>query len=188
MPEKQALNYSNSLFNEVIRNDSLEYMNLSNQIFYLKSGYILSDIDKNIISVSYANSDSIHIVHLYVIKNNKVQGIDSLLVGDILPVNLSLKFDDYNFDGQKDLYIQAFVSNGLAVSKGYLVFVDPLTKRLIEYKEARSLANIRSDYKSKTIFSDSIRFDHQYGRSLCRIKHKWVNGKLIATGIDYSCK
>lgn len=177
--------YLDSLFNEAIKNDSIEYLYLPNQVFYFRSGYILSDTDKNIISISYTNSDSIYKVYLYDIENNKILVKDSLLIGDILQVNLSLEFNDYNFDGQKDFYLQAFVSNGLAISRGYLVFVDPLTKKLTEYKEARNLANIRSDSKSKTIFSDSIVFDHQYGRSLCLIKHQWVNGKLIATDIDY---
>lgn len=111
--------------------------------------------------------------------------IDSLLIEDLLPVNLDLVFDDYDFNGQKDVYIQAFVSNGLALSTGYLVLIDSLTMKLTEYKEARNLANIATDYKSKEILSDSIIFDHKNGRSLCRIKHKWVKGKLLATSIDY---
>lgn len=101
---------------------------------------------------------------------------------------MNLTFDDYDFDGQKDIYIQAHVSNGLAVSKGYLVFIDPLTMKLTEYKEARNLSNIGTNDKSKEILSDSIIFDHKNGRSLCRINHKWVKGKLLATSIDYLYK
>lgn len=62
-------------------------------------------------------------------------------------------FDDFNFDKQTDIYIQVSASNGRALSRGHLLTIDPLTKKIIQHAEARDLANMKPDPKTKTVVS-----------------------------------
>ena len=173
------------LFNYALTSDSVEfygivYDELESYKFLIcfKSGYIMSKTNKNAIVV-ICPMDTTCTVTLYTNQNDKWNPIDSISDIDVIPVHFNVIFEDYNFDGQADLYIQATCSNGYPMSRGHLIIIDPQNKKLELHKEVRELANMTPDKKSKTVKSETWSdCDIKEGQHLTIVVNKWVNGQL----------
>ena len=165
------------LLDKALKADTLEFDNWEPFLFF-KSGNFLSKTEKNVIIV-HCPTDTTYSINLYSIKDNKWLLFDSVSGLEAFPTQFAPIFDDYNFDGQKDVYIQVSASNGWSLSRGHLLIVDPLPKKLIIHKEARELANMKPDPTTKTIVSElwngyNIQGQHQ----LTIFTNKWINGQL----------
>ena len=176
-----------ALFYRALTSESVEYLGnidgfkLYESFLFFKSGYIISEREKNVLVVT-CPTDATYTVKLYTIQNNKWHLIDSISDLDAFPVQFDIIFDDYNFDGQTDLYIQEAVSNGRSLSAGNLIIIDPKTKKLKLHKEAREFTNMRPDKQSKTVKSKMWDEADIAGWQLTIFTHKWVNGQLKTTG------
>ena len=145
---------------------------------FIKTGNFLSSSDKNAFLVS-CPTDSTYKIELYSKLDDSWVKNDELIVLDAFPMQFFLDFDDYNFDGQKDVYLQSSVSNGYALSRGHLFTINPKTQKMQTHPEARDLANMQPDFKSKTIISEDVNWSVDYGfQGVCDLKNKWINGKL----------
>lgn len=121
-------------------------------------------------------------VRLYALETNQWKLLDSINDLDAFPTQFDPIFDDYNFDGQTDLYIQVSASNGWSLSRGHLIIIDPMTKKFDLHKEARDFANMTTDIKAKTIKTELWNgYDFKGRHQLTVFTNKWVNGQLTTT-------
>ncbi len=171
------------LFEKALINDTVEFNNqfefeTSNQFLFFKSGHIISKTDINALVV-VCSSDTSYTVRLYSLQNNKWSILDSISGLDAFPTQFDPIFDDYNFDGQTDIYIQVSASNGWSLSRGHLIIIDPKTKMLELHKETRDFANMTPDSKTKTVKTELWNgYDMKNRHQLTIFTNKWVNGKL----------
>jgi hypothetical protein len=168
------------LLNEALTRDSVEFIDTfvdaHDSFLFFKSGYIISKTEKNALVV-VCPTDTTYEVSLYALRNDKWNLIDAMSDLDAFPTQFDVIFDDYNFDGQTDLYIQVTASNGLTLSFGHLITIDPKTNKFELHKEARALANIKPDKTTKTVTSEGIDYESQFPR-LVIFTHKWEKGQL----------
>ena len=165
------------LLDKALMTDTLE--SYTNKPFlFFKSGHLISKTEKNALAV-VCPTDTTYTIRLYSIQNNRWFILDSISKLDAFPIQFEAIFDDYNFDGQTDIYIQVSISNGWPLSTGHLIIVDPNTKKFNLHKEARDYANMTLDRKNKTVKTESC-FDYgSKGRhQLIIYTYKWVNGHL----------
>ena len=174
------------LFNKALSSDTVEFIEFTDdyfELFYFKSGYTISKAEKNALVITCSN-DKTYIVKLYSNQNDKWNLIDSINISDsnAYSVQFDVIFDDYNFDKQTDIYIQASASNGWSLSRGHLIIINSQTKKLELHKEARELANMKPDKKSKTVKSELWNgYDIMDRAQLTIFTHKWINGQLKTT-------
>ena len=176
-----VLNKIAGLFEKAITSDTLEFNNQfeTNQSFlFFKSGHIISKTKKNALIV-VCPTDTTYKVSLYSIQNNKWSISDSISGLDAFPSQFDPIFDDYNFDGQTDIYIQVNASNGWSLSRGHLILIDPKTKIFDLHKETRDFANMTPDIKTKTVKTELWNgYDMKNRHQLTIFTNCWVNGKL----------
>lgn len=180
---KTAEETSKILLQKAIKTDTLEFENWEPFLFF-KSGYLLSQKEKNAIIV-HCPTDSTYIIELYTKLNDKWIKNDQQNNMEAHPIQFNLNFEDYNFDGQKDIYLQESVSNGWPISKGHLFIINPETKKLEEHEETRNLANMNPILKDKIVYTDELDYSYQF-RKINRRINKWINGKLVPFEIDKS--
>ena len=117
--------------------DSLEYENWE-PFLYLKTGNFLSEKDKNAILV-FNNTDTTYQIELYTLEKEKWIKNDALTNIEANPMQFYFIVQDYNFDGQKDIYLQMSASNGWSLSRGHLLTIDK-NKKLNLHQETKTLA------------------------------------------------
>lgn len=186
-PEKKVLSdmqkieiSADTLYKLLDKSNQLDKFEFSNRkpFLYIKIGNILSQTEKNAILVS-CPTDSTYKVELYSKLADNWTKKDEIELLDALPIQFNLDFEDYNFDGQTDIYIQTSVSNGYALSRGHLLTINSKTKKLQTHPEAKELANMYLDSRTKTVISEDVLWSVNYGfQGVCDLKNKWINGKL----------
>ena len=146
---------------------------------YFKSGYLFSPNFKAAISI-ITDSDSTSKLTLYVIRNGEAEIVDSITDLHLISVAFSTTLKDYNFDGVKDIYIQTSASNGYCLSRGYLITLNPMSLKLQYHPEARELANMSPDFRTKTIISEDVVVSNKTGMpSVINYINTWKNGTLV---------
>jgi hypothetical protein len=175
------------LFDNALKADTLEFDNWEPFLFF-KSGNFLSKTEKNVIIV-HCPTDTTYSIKLYSIKDNKWLLNDSINGLEAFPIQFYLSFDDYNFDGQTDIYIQVAASNGYSLSYGHLLTVGPVSKKFTEQIESGYLANMQPDIKTRTIMSDDVIWCKTNGmREVCKLTNKWIDGHLKTIKKDCPCE
>lgn len=169
------------LLNKALKTDTLEFKEdfaTSKSFLFFKSGHIISKTEKNALVV-HCPTDTTYAVRLYSNQGNKWIISDSISGLDAFPIQFETNFDDYNFDGQTDLYIQVSASNGWSLSMGHLLIIDPTTKKFDLHKEARNFANMKIDKMTKTVKTEMWNgFNNKGKNKLTIYTNKWVNDKL----------
>lgn len=127
-------------------------------------------------------NDSTALVRYYRLVDGKWMLKDSIpnLPGGSRPVNAAL--EDFNFDGQPDIYLlEAMVSeNGLHY--GWLFTIDPVTKQLTEHPEVREMGDLSADQATKSIISITLKaLGHNLPPSKCTVISHWEKGQLKQT-------
>jgi hypothetical protein len=176
-----------NLLNKALTSNTVEFES-SEPFLFFKSGNFLNSLEKNALIVT-CSSDSTYLVRLYSIELNDwelKQCIDGLYA---VPIFFGVNFEDYNFDGQNDLYIRVSSSNGYSLSYGHLLTLDPISKEITEHIESRRLANIKPDIHSKTIISEEVIWCKQSGiMEICRLKNIWEKGVLKTVKKNCPCE
>ena len=188
---KQESTLSQITLEEFLKNsaytDSLEYSGATPFVYY-KTGYFLDKDKKTTLAIS-CQDDSTYIIKLYRIQNSKNQILDSVFGLEAGLISFNVIYDDYNFDGQTDFFIQVSASNGYSMSRGHLLTINPSTKKLEYHAEARNLANMRPDSKTISVISDELIFCKDNGlKDVCKKKNIWIEGHLKAESIDCPCE
>ena len=175
------------LFNEALTSDSVEFLNFMEEFelyecfLFFKSGYIINETEKNALVVT-CPTDTTYTVEFYSLQKDCWNFIDSISDLDIsYIIQFDVTFDDYNFDGQTDLYIQTSVSNGWALSMGHLIIINPKTKKLELHKEASEFASMTPDRNTQTVKSEWVGDYDKEGRQRIIFTNKWINGQLKTT-------
>lgn len=188
---KQETAYYHLTIEEYLKNsvdtDSLEFSK-ANPFVYLKTGYFLDKDKKTALAIGCPD-DSTYSIKLYRIQNGNIQVLDSVLGLEAGMISFNVIYDDYNFDGQTDFFIQVSASNGYSMSRGHLLTISPLTKKLEYHAEARNLGNMLPDSKTKSVISDEVITCKDNGlKELCKKKNIWIDGHLIAESMDCPCE
>jgi len=124
----------------------------NDSVYYCKIGNFLLPAKRNALLIHRGA------VELFIYKNDnpiKVDSITVLNIGDY-KWEFQVTYDDYNFDGRKDIYIQRTISNGWPMSRGCLITINRRTNKLERHDECDDLANMKPDPKRKVVISDSI--------------------------------
>ncbi len=168
------------LFEQALTANSIEF-DSREPFLYFKSGHVISHTEKNAITIKSPN-ETTYLLNLYSCQGKKWQLTDSitLLDDDIYTGEFDATYADFNFDHQIDIYIQATVSNGFPLSRGFLITLDPATKKLNYHKEVRDLANMKPFPRTKTVMSEEwLDFEDTTAyQKLSILTNKWKNGKL----------
>lgn len=171
------------LFKKALTSDTVEFNNefefdTYKSFLFFKSGHILNKTEKNALVVT-CPTDSTYTVRLYSLQTDQWKLLDSISDLEAFPTQFDPIFDDYNFDGQTDLYIQVSASNGWSLSRGHLIIIDPMTKKFDLHKETRDFANMTPDMKTKSVKTELWNgYDIKNRHQLTIFTNKWVNGKL----------
>ena len=182
-------NSISNLLEQSLQQDSLEFsewkINDSNFLFF-KAGNFLLENQKNALVIQSYN-DSSYFLEFYVEQDNKwtkATFLDSISVN---PMQFDLSFNDFNFDGNNDIYVQTNMSNGSGISSG-IIFTQVNQK--IEFNEVLSyLGNLRIDSKQKLIFSEEVVFCKSDGqKEICTTSYKWEKKTLKVIKVDCPCE
>lgn len=178
------------LLKEAIEQDSVD--TYSPGIFFrFLSGYIFNDTIKNAVYFCPL-SDSTTVFELYTlkegkwIKNDTLQNLDPGLW-------CTVRFLDYNFDGQKDIRYVHTLSNGSARSYGYTIIINPQTKQLKELKYMRDYGELWPDAEKQVVESSRRGScphrggDVYHGSTECTLTHRWIKDSLIVVREDCTC-
>jgi len=171
------------LLKKALTSDTVEFNNefefdTYKSFLFFKSGDILRKTEKNAVVVT-CPTDSTYTVKLYSLQSDQWKLSDSISELDAFPTQFDPIFDDYNFDGQTDIYIQVSASNGWSLSRGHLIIIDPKTKKFELHSETRDFANMTIDVKTKTVKTELWNgYDMKGRHQLTIFINKWVNGQL----------
>ncbi len=104
-------------------------------------------------------------------------------------VYFNVALNDFNFDGQADLYINAATSNGYSLSTGYLITIHPQTRQMQLHKEASGLANMRPDPRTQLVYSDAlVSCDPVNMPDVSTWENSWINNTLVTTKKSDPCR
>jgi hypothetical protein len=156
-------------------------------LFYLKVGNFLSPFEKNAI-LMFCPNDSIFQLEYYTQKENKWIKNDSWGKKNAFSIYFYVDYQDFNFDEQNDIFIQRNVSNGASLRTGYLLILNPKTKKIEYHAEARKLNSMEVDVETKSIISEEL-VDCNDGMKL-HVQYwtnKWIKGKLKTVKKNNPC-
>jgi hypothetical protein len=163
--------------------------NQNNSVYYCKIGNFLLPAKKNALLIHRGA------VELFIYKNDNPIKVDSITVLDIGDEKweFQVTYADYNFDGQKDIYIQRTISNGWPMSIGCLITINRRTNKLERHDECDDLANMKPDPKRKVVISDSIAqcyssVTREEKPQLCKLINIWVDNRLKTMPSRCRCK
>ena len=166
------------LLENAITKDTLEFLN-QEPFLFIKSGNLFSNKEKSSIIVN-CPTDSTYRIELFSLVNKVWRKTDELNNLEVPNRQYEIKIKDYNFDNFKDIYLNSTSSNGISMSKGYLLIVDTLSKKFENHLEVRNLKNMFPDNKTKRVLTDSVDFNVNE-KSIWNQIYIWKNGKLINT-------
>jgi len=171
------------LMDNALSTDSFEFTTDSLPLVYLKTGCFLDSLTKNAILI-YNPADTSYTIKLYTqiediwINNDSV----SCLWG--LPAFFDIKYEDYDFDGVNDIYIQTSVSNNLPISRGYLFTINRDSMKLNYHIETKDLGNLTPDKENKVVYSQEAIIDNYGEWKYQTSTNQWEEGTLIIVRKD----
>ena len=171
------------MMEEAISIDSLELLSDTLPITYLKTGYFLDSLTKTALLIQNP-SDTSFSVNQYTQKENQWIKTDSISNLWGFSPQFDVKYTDYNFDGINDIFIQTSVSNGLAISRGHLLLVEPFTMKLIYQEETKELGNMTPDKENNVVYSQEAIIDNYGEWKYQNYTHEWIEGKLTVIRKD----
>ena len=173
-----------SLTKKLKISDSIDYQS-ENPFTYLKTGKIISSNITNSLFIQNIK-DSLYRVELYTLTVKGWLKNDEVLFYEKNLLQFFTVFKDYNFDKQKDIYIQSTASNGYSLSRGNLILINPKTIKLNLISEARKLANINPDLNRKLLISESVEWCPEL--KVCKWLNQWKENNLITIDKNCPCK
>jgi hypothetical protein len=156
--------------------DTFEFNNFEPFLF-LKTGNFLSQTEKSAILIN-CPTDSTYKVELYKTQHDSWEKYDEIDGLEAFPVQFFLDFQDYNFDGHIDIYLQCSASQGYSLSRGHLLTFNSKTNKFDQHPEARDLANMQPNQITKTVISEDAYYGDKGFQGACDLTNKWINGKL----------
>jgi hypothetical protein len=169
--------------------DSVEYSSWSRDNFlFIKSGRVICDSLRNAV-VIYSSTDSTVRVDLYELSDNAYSKKNKVIELPGPTVAFNVVFEDYNFDGYNDLFIQQSCSNGITMRLGHVLIYEPLASagEFRIHHEFDSIRNPRPGPDRKMVVGDSIIWCKAM-KSLCMIQYEWRGANLWRKSAECPCK
>lgn len=175
-----------SLLNTAVVKDSLSFEN-DKPFLRLRIGKFLSPQERNAFLVSHVK-DSVYKLELYTETSGKWIKNDEKTVKDAYMLQFDLDFDDYNFDGQKDIYMQSTASNGYSISRGHLIIINPENLKMQLHPETRDYGSMIPDRLKKIVYSCTPNqcYDSLQSGPLppCQVINRWKDNKLVFVSME----
>lgn len=169
--------YKRSEIIEILkRNISENEFELENPYSYAKIGRLIKKDKKHAI-ICYIEQSQNYTLELFEIKGKKLIHKfkkDNLTGGGVF---FDIKYDDWNFDGYKDITFRISASNGYVMEYFNLFLYQPKIESLYFKKDFSKLANPTKSSKNKSIVSES--FSECAFRETCKSVFIWKKNNLI---------
>lgn len=163
---------------------SLDKDTFTHEDFYLRfySGNLFSPKETHA-AVLYKINDSADMLKVY--RRGKHWEEIVAFEPDLTWINARLEFEDMNFDGQRDLKVIRFVSNGWSMA-GMHLFLYAQGKKLHHIPQADTLHNLSCGHK-EILTAESVA-ECEKGRNIAIHYYKWKGDKLVYVKTNSPCK
>lgn len=135
---------------EAFYNDDSPY-----ELLYIKTGHLFNSKNTHAF-VLHSMNDTTIVCELFYFMEGQWRSCEKKMdihVSAFSPAYFDVLFDDYNFDGNKDVMINLYQSMGTVYTYGYLLTYDHKRNGLILHPETIEIPSIEIDEKSKEIRS-----------------------------------
>ncbi|MBD3638269.1 MAG: hypothetical protein HUJ25_13030 [Crocinitomicaceae bacterium] len=168
------------LISRSFKEDSIEIIEM-NPFFYFKSGNFINSEENHILYFE-ENGDR-YDLNLRTQIDDELPSVGKLDSLEISLVQFDIRFFDFNFDGNNDIFIRKSASNGYVLERGYLIEFKPelwkleIREEVSEYANFAPLPEYKMVYAEKLLESDSGAFNF-----IGWTYFKWESGKLVPAG------
>lgn len=159
------------------------YDKLRFKLSYVRTGSFIYPDKKNAVII-YTTTDSTIAIELYSFKNKSWILSDKKTDLRTSWLMFYTNYADYNFDNVNDIYINASVSNGSGLSRGFLLTVTN-EGLLVSHPETREIDDMEPDSSKKVVRAKYALGCLTY-KTICNQTYKWVDNKL--TLVSKPCK
>ncbi len=150
----------NRLLREGLSADTFEYVAYYNdespyELLYFKSGNLFRAGMKHAV-ILYSANDTTVFCELYTNTGNRWSrspGDIRMPIRRFSPAYFGVNFDDYNFDGLRDMKTTFYHSMGMVYTYGYLLTFDTENNALTLHPETLAIPSMEIDRPSKSIVS-----------------------------------
>ncbi len=135
---------------EAFYNESSPYL-----LLYFKTGNIFNSKNKHALSLNSVNDTTVK-CELNYLTNSKWTNAGSNIfmhIDNFSPAYFNVHFDDYNFDGYKDVNITFYNSMGIVYSYSYILTFNQTSNSLTLHPETIEIPSLEIDKKGKIITS-----------------------------------
>lgn len=161
---------------EVFYNENSPYL-----LLYFKTGGLFSPKSKHAIAL-YSTNDTTVMCELHYLTDGKWTNAGnniSMHIDGFSPAYFNVHFDDYNFDGNRDLNITFYNSMGVVYSYGYILTFNESSNSLTFHPETIEIPSLEIDKKSKTITSTYYSNPNQTSEEYKIVSSfRWTNNTL----------
>lgn len=165
--------------NKALYIDSMDAFSATYPIYFLTSGHFLNDSVKNLLVTQQIDTLN-YIIELYIQQGGVWLKQSELKTADISIIHYYPTFHDFNFDGQKDIYIQVSASNGYVMSRGHVITVNKSNSAMVFHPEVRNEANLTADPATKLVISEEyISCTNPPYPDVCKKRLKWTQNRLV---------
>jgi hypothetical protein len=135
---------------EAFYNESSPYL-----LLYFKTGNIFTSKNKHALTLYSINDTTVRCELNYLTDGKWTNAGSNIFmhIDGFSPAYFNVRFDDYNFDGNKDLNIIFYNSMGVVYSYGYILTFNESSNSLTLHPETIEIPTIEIDKKRKMITS-----------------------------------
>jgi hypothetical protein len=178
-----------NFMNDCLHNDSCIYQwfydDLHLELAYVKTGnFIFGDKLSGIII--YTPTDSTIAIEHFIKENEAWQPIDAKIDMPTDWLTFETDYQDYNFDGIIDVYLNVGVMNGSGLSYGYLLTIDEKGKFKF-HPESAEIKNMDPDPKRKIVWANAVEYCKEE-KIICDEIYTWKNDTLTMVKRNFECK
>lgn len=156
-------------------------------IHFFLSGDFLMHGEINAV-ILHSPTDTAYHIEIFSLVDQKWMKKDEIIV-ESYPMQFDIRFEDFDFDGFNDMYIQCSASNGYSISRGHLILIDKDSKQFTQVKEARGVGNVSAVYElNRVVAEESVWCDKDASSHICKSFYRWEEKQLVFDNKECDCE